>query len=134
VTPGIMRTGSHIQARYTGDTEREYGWFASAASFPGSATNAATAARTIIKGLINGSAEVAIGLQAVIASRLANLSPELTARLLSSANGFLPGAPANQPSGGLFEPDQSIAGRTHRGSLPGVFVGFGENAVERYNQ
>src|SRR3984885_9725567 len=34
VTPGIMRTGSHIQARFTGNTKREYSWFAGAASFP----------------------------------------------------------------------------------------------------
>lgn len=34
VTPGIMRTGSHIQARYTGNTQEEYRWFAAAASFP----------------------------------------------------------------------------------------------------
>ncbi len=40
VCPGIMRTGSHIQARFTGDAEAEYRWFAAAASFPGTATNA----------------------------------------------------------------------------------------------
>ena len=123
VTPGIMRTGSHIQARYTGSTEREYGWFASAETFPGSSTNASAAARRIVKGLINGSAEVAIGLQAAFAGRLANVSPELTARLLSAANGFLPAAQADQGSTDFFGHDQSISGQTHRGSLPWVLRG-----------
>ena len=35
VSPGIMRTGSHIQARYTGNAEEEYRWFGSAASSAG---------------------------------------------------------------------------------------------------
>ena len=39
VCPGIMRTGSHIQARFTGDQEQEYRWFAAAASLPGTATS-----------------------------------------------------------------------------------------------
>ena len=40
VAPGIMRTGSHIQARFTGQAEKEYRWFAAAASFPGTAASA----------------------------------------------------------------------------------------------
>jgi short-subunit dehydrogenase len=137
VTPGIMRTGSHIQARYTGNTQEEYRWFAGAASFPGSATNATGAARKIIKAVINNSAEVAIGLQAIAAARLAGVEPELTAMLLATANSFLPDAPrtARQIDKGEFwEPDHSIAGKAHRGSLPAALEWFGTNAINRYNQ
>ena len=45
VAPGIMRTGSHIQARFTGQAEKEYRWFAAAASFPGTAVSARAAAQ-----------------------------------------------------------------------------------------
>lgn len=137
VTPGIMRTGSHIQARYTGNTQEEYRWFAGAATFPGSATNATSAARKIIKAVINDSAEIAIGLQAIAAARLAGIAPELTAMLLSTANSFLPDAPnAGRPfdTGEFFERDHSIAGKIHRGSLFGALEWFGTNAISRYNQ
>src|SRR3984885_2158918 len=93
VSPGIMRTGSHIQARFTGDAQQEYRWFASAASLPGTATNATTAAKKIVTALAMGSAEVSIGLQAIIAARFSNVAPELTAGLLSLANAFLPDPP-----------------------------------------
>ena len=91
VCPGIMRTGSHIQARFTGDQQQEYRWFAGAASLPGTATNATNAARKIVRALAVGSAEISIGLQAIVAARLSNVAPELTATLLSLANASLPG-------------------------------------------
>ena len=34
VEPGLMRTGSHLQASFVGDQGREYAWFATAASLP----------------------------------------------------------------------------------------------------
>lgn len=85
----------------------------------------------------NDSAEIAIGLQAIAAARLASIAPELTATLLSTANGFLPDAPgAGHPfdTGGFWERNQSVAGKVHRGSLPAVLEWFGKNAINRYNQ
>jgi NAD(P)-dependent dehydrogenase (short-subunit alcohol dehydrogenase family) len=49
VTPGIMRTGSHIQAQYSGNVESEYRWFGGAASLPIFASNARGAARKVIR-------------------------------------------------------------------------------------
>src|ERR1700689_3738240 len=34
VVPGLMRTGSHVQARFTGQAGKEYTWFALGASLP----------------------------------------------------------------------------------------------------
>jgi short-subunit dehydrogenase len=133
VSPGIMRTGSHIQARFTGDAQKEYRWFAAAASLPGTATNATTAAKKIVTALAMGSAEVAIGLQAIVAARLSNVAPELTAGLLSLANGFLPAPPASdQPE--FWQADHSTAGKAFRGSLPSVVERLGFKLIEQYNQ
>ena len=35
VTPGLMRTGSHLHAQFVGQQAEEYAWFATAASLPG---------------------------------------------------------------------------------------------------
>jgi short-subunit dehydrogenase len=133
VAPGIMRTGSHIQARFTGNAKEEYRWFASAASFPGTAANATTAARKVVKALIKGTAEISIGLQAIAAGRLANLAPEWTAGLLSFANGFLPVSPS---AGDLhfWGEDRSVAGEAYRGSLPKIVERLGDKPIEQYNQ
>jgi short-subunit dehydrogenase len=132
VTPGIMRTGSHIQARFAGNTEREYSWFASAASFPVTATSAKSAARKVVQALLKRPAEISIGLQAIAAGRFANLAPELTAALLSTANGFLPDTP--DAEGRFWGEGHSVKGKTHRGSLPAILERAGTKVIEQYNQ
>jgi short-subunit dehydrogenase len=133
VCPGIMRTGSHIQARFTGDQEQEYRWFAAAASLPGTATSATRAARKIVRALAAGSAEISIGLQAIVAARLSNVAPELTASLLSLANASLP-SPPNEGDPDFWQADQSTTGKAFRGSLPSIVEQFGSRLIERYNQ
>jgi short-subunit dehydrogenase len=125
VAPGIMRTGSHIQARYTGNAEKEYRWFAGAASLPATATSATIAAKKVVRALGRGTAEISIGLQAIAAARASNLAPELTAKMLSAANGLLP-RPATS--------NGSVPGKALRGSLPSVIERAGTAAIERYNQ
>ena len=132
ITPGIMRTGSHIQARFAGKQRAEYGWFAGFASFPLTATSASVAARKIVRALTRNSAETAIGLQAIAAARLSNLAPEVTGALLTSANGLLPNAP--KESGDLWGADRSVTGKTFAGSLPTVLQNWGDEAIARYNQ
>jgi short-subunit dehydrogenase len=133
VSPGIMRTGSHIQARFSGNQEQEYRWFAAAASLPGTATSATGAAKKIVRALAAGSAEISIGLQAIIAARLSNLAPELTASLLSLANASLPSAPGDGDAD-FWQADRSTAGKAFRGSLPGVVEHLGDRLIQRYNQ
>ena len=133
VSPGIMRTGSHIQARFNGNAQDEYRWFAGAASFPGTATDATAAARKVVSALAKGTPEIAIGLQAMLAAHFSNLAPDLTAGMLSFANGFLPASPdAGNPQ--FWGEDQSVAGKTYRGSLPQIVERLGNKPIERYNQ
>ncbi len=64
-----------------------------------------TGSRKVLRALTRGSADVSIGLQAIVAARLSNIAPGLTARLLSLANDFLPGHLAGVGSG------RSVGGR-----------------------
>lgn len=133
VSPGIMRTGSHIQARFSGKAQSEYRWFAAAASLPGTSVNAASAARKVVHAMEKGTAEISIGLQAIAAARLSNLAPELTAGTLSFANRFLPDSPSTgDPQ--FWAEDRSIAGKAYRGSLPKIVERLGNKPIEQYNE
>ena len=54
VYPGLMRTGSHVNARFKGDLRVEFALFATAASLPGISMGAERAARTIIRAVERG--------------------------------------------------------------------------------
>lgn len=84
ICPGLMRTGSHRNAIFTGDAAREYRWFSLAANLPGASASASSAARQIANGIAAGAAEITITPHAWIAARFGNLSPELK-RLAMSA-------------------------------------------------
>jgi NAD(P)-dependent dehydrogenase (short-subunit alcohol dehydrogenase family) len=76
ICPGLMRTGSHRNAFFTGDSSREYQWFSLAANTPGASASARHAAKKIANGIIAGCAEITITPQALLAARLGNISPE----------------------------------------------------------
>jgi short-subunit dehydrogenase len=92
VCPGLMRTGSHMNAYFKGNAAREYSWFSVGAGFPGVSTSARSAARKIVNALIRGKREIAITPQAVLAARLSNLWPGVTSWLLQAANFAMPSA------------------------------------------
>lgn len=126
VCPGLMRTGSHVSAHFSGDREREYRWFSTAANLPGLSTSAACAARRIVRAVQCRETEIAITPQAIVASRLAHLAPEIVVRAMSMVNRVLPAA-------------SSRSGEPRRGAevrgqdwLPARTMG--EAAARRYNQ
>lgn len=90
VCPGLMRTGSHLRAYFTGNAEREYQWFSLGASLPGISTAASHAARKIVRATVHRDAEVTITPQAWFASRFAHLAPETTAFLMHMVNDLMP--------------------------------------------
>ena len=92
VCPGLMRTGSHLNALFSGDAPREYRWFSLLANLPGLSATAQDAARQIVTAVISRSTEIAITPQAIVAARVSQILPELTATLLSASNRFLPGS------------------------------------------
>ncbi|MES2221457.1 MAG: SDR family NAD(P)-dependent oxidoreductase [Acidobacteriota bacterium] len=90
VCPGLMRTGSHVNALFSGDAPREYRWFSLLANLPGISASAQQAARRIVSAVISKSPEIAITPQAIFASRVSQVMPGLTACLIAASNRLLP--------------------------------------------
>jgi short-subunit dehydrogenase len=85
VNPGLMRTGSYPNAIVVGQRENEYRWFKLSASTPGLAHSAPYAARKIYRAVLEGRAEVEIGLDAYLAARFHGIAPTATQVLGSLA-------------------------------------------------
>jgi NAD(P)-dependent dehydrogenase (short-subunit alcohol dehydrogenase family) len=93
VYPGLMRTGSYLQAEFGGDQAEEFDWFSLGASSPYPVTTSAPRAARIITGAIQrGDAECIFPVTALLAARASALFPAATSALLATVNGFLPSA------------------------------------------
>lgn len=90
VCPGLMRTGSHINAEFKGQKEKEYALFSIVDALPLSSISAETAARQILNAVRRGDAELIISVQAKLATKFNALFPEATAGMLELVNRFLP--------------------------------------------
>jgi len=91
VCPGLMRTGSAVNAMFKGQRAQEYAWFAISDSLPISSINASRAARQIIDACRRGDAELVISVQAKLAVLARTLAPELFADVMTMINRVLPG-------------------------------------------
>jgi NAD(P)-dependent dehydrogenase (short-subunit alcohol dehydrogenase family) len=133
IFPGLMRTGSHLHARFRGDAAREYRLFALAAGTPVTAMSAERAARAILRGVARGQAELTLPGSMRLAARTAALAPNLTAAVLAEVNRWLPDGRIPAPT---------VAGRSapvRGGDLPlppavRAAIVLGERAAGRNNE
>ena len=91
VCPGLMRTGSPVNALFKGKHPQEYAWFAISDSLPLASVAVGRAARQIVNACRYGDAELVIGLQAKLAIVLRDVAPELFAGAMVLMNQLLPG-------------------------------------------
>lgn len=91
VSPGLMRTGSPMNAEVKGQHEAEYAWFAIADSLPGLTISAERAAHQIIEACRHGDPELTLTVPAKLAVLVNSLAPGSVGRLLMLANRLLPG-------------------------------------------
>jgi NAD(P)-dependent dehydrogenase (short-subunit alcohol dehydrogenase family) len=89
VVPGLMRTGSYLQAEFKGDAEHEFTWFGVAANLPGFTVAADYAAREIRKAVQAGSYTLTISWPAKLLVRLEAVFPDLTRHLLAGVNEYV---------------------------------------------
>jgi short-subunit dehydrogenase len=127
VCPGLMRTGSHLNAEFKGRHEEEYAWFAAGGSMPGFSMNAETAARKILAACANGDAELVLGLPAKLAVVARAVCPNLTADALALANRWLMPEP-----GGIGT--ATARGSESRGKLPTVVTTLTDRAAAANNE
>lgn len=131
IVPGLMRTGSHERARFTGDAAAEYAWFAPAASLPGISMDAERAARRIVSAVLEGKPMVVLTPLAWLGIRVRGLAPGTTTRLMGVANRLLPGAPAR---GGTEAVEGHEADRRLDSRVVDALTTLGRRAASRYNE
>jgi NAD(P)-dependent dehydrogenase (short-subunit alcohol dehydrogenase family) len=127
VCPGLMRTGSHLQAEFKGRHEEEYSWFALGAGMPGLSINAERAARQILRGVALGDAEVVVTLPAKLAIIARALFPNLVQCVSAAVNRFA------LPEAGGVGPLR-VKGYASRGKLPEALTTLNDAAAPENNE
>jgi short-subunit dehydrogenase len=90
IVPGLMRTGSHLNAYFKGKHRQEFTWFSMGATLPGIAMDARRAAGKIVRAVLRGQAEIVLTPQAKVAVLAHGVAPGLTADILGWVNRLLP--------------------------------------------
>ncbi|MFH9347732.1 SDR family NAD(P)-dependent oxidoreductase [Kitasatospora sp. NPDC017646] len=131
VLPGLMRTGSHTAAEFAGQADREYAWFATAASMPLVSMDARRAARRIVRAAETGRRELVLTPLAKAAVLAHGAAPATTNRLLSLTARVLPSA-GGAPEHGV--PGVRAASRHRPGGPVHRLTALGRRAARAHNE
>jgi NAD(P)-dependent dehydrogenase (short-subunit alcohol dehydrogenase family) len=91
VCPGLMRTGSHVNAFFKGKNELEFAWFSIGNALPVTSISAERAAREIIEACREGRAEAVLSVPAQLAAKINALFPDVVSGVAGLVNQLLPG-------------------------------------------
>jgi NAD(P)-dependent dehydrogenase (short-subunit alcohol dehydrogenase family) len=91
ILPGLMRTGSPVNALFKGQREQEFAWFGLGDVLPGLSLGAEDAARRIVAAIRLGKREVNLGLLANAGGLIHDLLPGATLAVFELANRLMPG-------------------------------------------
>jgi len=127
VAPGMMRTGSHVNAKFKGKHDKEFAWFAASAGAPLLSMNANRAARKILAACRRGQPSLILTFAARAAILGNALFPNLTGYAMKFANRLLPGA-------GGEEGNKSRAGSQLRRLTPERLTKLADRATEKNNE
>jgi NAD(P)-dependent dehydrogenase (short-subunit alcohol dehydrogenase family) len=127
VAPGMMRTGSHVNAKFKGKHDMEFAWFAASAGAPLISMNADRAARKILAACRRGQPSLTLTFSARGAILGNALFPNLTGYVMRLVNRFLP-----KPSGA--EGNQLRAGSEVRRLIPDWLTRSADRATIRNNE
>lgn len=92
IVPGLMRTGSYLNATFGGDRQAEFTWFSLGATLPGVSMDAERAAREIVRAVRRGERERILSPPAALLARAHGLAPATTLAVLAAVNRLLPSA------------------------------------------
>jgi NAD(P)-dependent dehydrogenase (short-subunit alcohol dehydrogenase family) len=127
VAPGMMRIGSHVNAKFKGNRDLEFAWFAASAGAPVISMNANRAARKILAACRRGQPSLTLTFAARGAILGNALFPNLTGYVMRLVNRFLP-----KPSG--VEGNQSRSGFEVHRRIPGWLTHSADKATARNNE
>jgi short-subunit dehydrogenase len=97
IAPGLMRTGSYVNALFKGNRRGEAAWFSASASLPGISMSAKRAAQQIVGAVRSGRNERILSLSANWLARFHGLFPEVSLAMLSGVNRLLPSGSESAP-------------------------------------
>ena len=95
VCPGLMRTGSHVNAFFKGQHEKEYAWFSLSNAFPLLSMSAERAAKKIASACAYGDPTLTLTVPAKLMAVGSRLAPRLFAEAMALAARLLPGENAD---------------------------------------
>ena len=90
VSPGLMRTGSPVNAQFKGKHEAEYAWFKVSSAIPGWTIAAERAARKILEACRYGDPSLTITPQAKLGAAANAVAPNTVARTMMMITRLLP--------------------------------------------
>jgi short-subunit dehydrogenase len=103
VTPGMMRTGSHVHATFKGDHAAEYRWFDWSRNIPFASISVERAARKIVNACARGKPVLVMPFTAYLIIAANALFPNLIARVMTMFSRSLPSQVSqsgNEPKSG----------------------------------
>jgi short-subunit dehydrogenase len=127
VVPGMMRTGSHVNAKFKGRHDAEFGWFAASAGAPLISINAGRAARKILAACRRGQPSLTLTFAARTAILGNAFFPNLTGYWMKIVNRFLPRA-------GDDEGNESRVGSEVSRLVPNWLTRWADKATARNNE
>jgi NAD(P)-dependent dehydrogenase (short-subunit alcohol dehydrogenase family) len=130
VAPGLMRTGSPMNAQFKGQHDVEYAWFKVSSSIPGLTISAERAARRIVDACRYGDPSLTITPQAKLAALANAVAPNSVARAMMAVTRMLP--PPTGPSG-----NQVLKGRDTAASerwTPSIVTALTDRAAVANNE
>jgi short-subunit dehydrogenase len=135
VVPGLMRTGSHVQARFTGQPSKEFTWFSLGASLPLVSMDAERAARQIIAAVRQRRAEIILTPAGKLVSRAAGIVPGLTTEILHLVQRLALPAPPGEPGAAVADEAQGHELRPAMGKKTfDRLTSLGRAAASRFNE
>ncbi len=126
IVPGLMRTGSYLNALFSADAESA--WFGVSASAPGLTMSGERAARQIVGATRRGEAERVLTTQANMLALFHGVFPGLTSDILAVVNRLLP-----QSRGGT-EKHLGAESSVHRSRALSTLTALGRSAGKRMLQ
>lgn len=133
IVPGLMRTGSHLNATFGGQHGLEYAWFSLGAGVPVVAMDAERAARRIVGAIRQRRRVLLLTPLAKVATRVHGVAPSSTVALLAVMGRLLPG-----PGGPSDRPGALVTGREADNGLGSTMLrrvtAFGRDAARRFNE
>jgi NAD(P)-dependent dehydrogenase (short-subunit alcohol dehydrogenase family) len=124
VCPGLMRTGSPVNALFKGDKSAEYTWFSVADSLPLLSMSGPRAARAIVRAARRGDVLLVLGLPAKLAALANALFPSLTVRASGLVTRLLPSSTDPEP----------VSGHSIEQRAPGWLTAASDRAAAENNE